>query len=176
VHAIIRHLDHRMGTLDDLLSTIDRRCYTADRPASVGQHVRHCLDHIQALLAGHRSVIRYDQRLRGTAIETDPGAAVRCIRACRDRLSTLIDEDGQRPVQVELTVDPHGSSAILTSTLARELVFVTHHAVHHEALIRPLLAELSLGSGFGLAPATLAAARNAGPVSYAAGEIDPCAP
>ena len=43
---------------------------------SIGGHVRHCLDHVAALLDGlDGGVVDYEARERGTAAEGDPAAA-----------------------------------------------------------------------------------------------------
>lgn len=157
MHAIIRHLDQQLGALDELLLALSPERYIRDQPASIGSHVRHCLDHLRALLNGHATLVRYDQRLRGTEVEQDPEAAVASIRSCRQQLVALVATEGDRAVIIEHVLDADGTIAQLTSSLARELVFVAHHMVHHEAMIRPLVPDQSLDPAFGVAPATILA-------------------
>src|SRR5437667_2882419 len=46
----------------------------------VGGHVRHCLDHVEALLAGvEQGEVDYDRRQRGTDVETRRVAALDAI-------------------------------------------------------------------------------------------------
>src|SRR6516162_7733754 len=50
-------------------------------PSNVGGHVRHCLDHVEALLAGlEEGEVNYDHRRRGTEVETNRQAALDVIR------------------------------------------------------------------------------------------------
>src|SRR6516225_10431313 len=49
--------------------------------SNVGGHVRHCLDHVEALLAGlEEGELSYDHRQRGTEVETSREAALDAIR------------------------------------------------------------------------------------------------
>jgi hypothetical protein len=126
---------------------------------SIGEHVRHCLDHVSALVsATPSSCLSYDRRDRGTPVETDPAQALRCIQLLRikvavGRWSTRLDD----PICVMSTV-ARGDELMLTgmSTLARELAFVLNHTIHHQAMIG-LLASLygcDVPAGFGFSPST----------------------
>ena len=125
---------------------------------SIGEHVRHCLDHVSALVSADRSSdLSYDRRERGTAVETNPAAALRCIQILRikvavGRWSTWADD----PIVVSSTISRSGAVATGMSTLARELAFVLNHTTHHQATIG-LLASLQgydVPDGFGYAPST----------------------
>src|SRR6516164_8962033 len=49
-------------------------------PSSVGGHVRHCLDHIDAILRGSGDgLLDYDRRERGTDVELSRAAALETI-------------------------------------------------------------------------------------------------
>jgi hypothetical protein len=49
--------------------------------SNVGGHVRHCLDHVEALLAGlEEGELSYDHRRRGAEVETNREAALDVIR------------------------------------------------------------------------------------------------
>ena len=125
---------------------------------SIGEHVRHCLDHVSALVsADPSSCLSYDRRERGTAVETDPAEALRCIQLLRfkvvvGRWSARLDE----PICVMSTMARGGVMLTGMSTLARELAFVLNHTIHHQAMIG-LLASLhgrDVPDGFGFAPST----------------------
>lgn len=125
---------------------------------SIGEHVRHCVDHVSALVsADPSSCLSYDRRDRGTAVETDQAQALRCIQLLRikiavGRWSTRLDE----PICVVSTVARGGAMLSGMSTLARELAFVLNHTIHHQAMIG-LLASLhgcEVPDGFGFAPST----------------------
>jgi uncharacterized damage-inducible protein DinB len=107
---------------------------------TIGQHVRHILDHVSALVAAHPgAVLSYDHRCRGTAVETNPDSAVREIF----RLETALDRWSMRlldqPVSVTSMIAASGQSVTGWSTLARELAFVVNHTIHHQAMIAVLL-------------------------------------
>ncbi len=61
------------------------------------------------------------------------------------------------PVRVRVMVGADGSTAELRSTLARELAFAAHHAVHHHAMVRAIAAEFGreMPEDLGKAPSTL---------------------
>ena len=78
-----------------LLNVVQPEHYsTKPKPynASIGGHLRHTLDHFNALLLADReATVRYDQRreTRGGAVESDPDvakAAVQTLLECLDRL------------------------------------------------------------------------------------------
>lgn len=124
---------------------------------SIGAHVRHCLDHVEAL---ERAVVRgvccYDDRVRGTAAEDDPAMARARIAACRMRLSVLDEALLPRPLSLSARISAAGVTVQAPTTVAREVAFVISHTVHHAALIAVLLEDLGLDrpDRFGLAPTT----------------------
>src|SRR5262249_47322375 len=124
---------------------------------SIGEHVRHCLDHITALVAATASKpLSYDRRERGTAVEHDPAEALRLIM----RLKSAVDRWGARsmdePICVASVLTGSGESVTGWSTLGRELAFVNSHTIHHQAMIAVLLSltGLEVPDRLGLAPAT----------------------
>lgn len=152
--------------LDELASVlrgVDDRQFVAAPvgviAASIGQHVRHSLDHVAAFLAGAASgEFDYDQRERGTAIERDRAAALTAVAELRSRLDGLRDLDAARPVRVRALVLADGGTVCGDSCLAREAAFVVSHTVHHNALLRAICEMLGVSTParFGYAPATLA--------------------
>jgi hypothetical protein len=133
---------------------------------TLGKHLRHTLDHYVAALSvvGEDGVIDYDRRRRETPVETDKGAAVDAIDELRMRLSAAAGEGLARPVKVRVMLDGEGGELELASTLGRELAFATHHAVHHQAMMRAIAGEfgIEMEDAFGKAPSTLHAERARG--------------
>src|SRR6266571_7096291 len=75
---------HLLDELHTLLTgvTLDVYCarFATDVSGSIGEHIRHCLDHVSALLGADASTtLSYDCRERGTAVETDPTEAAQQI-------------------------------------------------------------------------------------------------
>jgi hypothetical protein len=75
-----------------------------------------------------------------------------------DQVKSLSDTALTLPVQANFVLSAEGEQAALPSTLGRELGFCTHHAIHHNALIKVIATwmkiEKQLPKGFGLAPST----------------------
>jgi uncharacterized damage-inducible protein DinB len=154
-------LRERLQELMRLVLTLPAEAYCArpsHRSGSIGEHVRHMLDHVSSLIAAHpAAVLSYDHRSRGTAVETDPGMAVREMM----RLDAALDRWNERtldePVAVSAMTSTDGGSVTGWSTLARELAFVMGHTVHHQAIIALLLERLDAempDERFGYAPST----------------------
>lgn len=152
-----------LGQLRAVVSSLGHEAYTRNPVATVdggvGGHVRHCLDHVQAMIDGARvGVIDYDHRKRGTSIETTPDEAAAEI----DRLIAAIDKIPHDAFNREVTVMVMctGDGAVTTcrSTLGRECVFVLSHTIHHAAMIAGFVRALGgeLPEHFGLAPSTIA--------------------
>ena len=127
--------------LDDLtavLLQLSSEVYTA-KPfphvsGSIGEHVRHILDHVAAFATARpHGAMTYDTRERGTSVETDLGAALRTILRLKAMLSGMTDEH-----------------------LAAPVAFVVSHTIHHQGLIAVLLAITGVDApdAFGLAPST----------------------
>jgi uncharacterized damage-inducible protein DinB len=127
--------------------------------SSIGGHVRHCLDHVAALLTGIDSgTLDYDRRQRGTAIETDRAAALDALRILRGRLDELPADVLDRPITLSMMMTCDGAPIRVGTTAAREMAYVLSHTIHHNALIGVMVKILGgwLPDGFGYAPSTTA--------------------
>ena len=155
--AIIRR---QLDEIATMVMAADQAVYTS-RPIAVsgtiGEHVRHCLDHIAALVGSTPSQpLSYDRRERRTAVEWDPAEGLRQIM----RLQASLERWGSRsmddPICVTSLVTPAGESVTGWSTLGRELAFVNSHTIHHHALIAVLLelSDVPVPDYLGLAPST----------------------
>ena len=126
---------------------------------SIGGHVRHCLDHVRALVGLRGSGdLTYDSRLRGTSVETDPWAAIEEIDRLDLRVEDLHDSRPGGAVRLRSMTEPDGTAIHVQSTVGRELAFVIQHTIHHAAIIAVLLDQVGVDvpAGFGYAPSTLA--------------------
>jgi len=124
----------------------------------VGSHVRHSLNHYQSLISAveRNSVTNYDDRQRNTDIETDKVAAMTELDVIVAKVPTLHLEDlvimkfyGDASINFE----PYS----VHSNIGRELSFVTHHAVHHLAMIKLIMNNMSYTTSeqVGIAMSTL---------------------
>jgi hypothetical protein len=124
---------------------------------SIGEHVRHCLDHVAALLQPTPTgTLSYDHRARGTAVETDPAAALQRIYRLKTALAQWHGRSLDEPIRVASLISLRGDSLISWSTLAREFAFVVSHTIHHQAVIAVLLSlhGYAVPDRFGHSPAT----------------------
>ena len=126
--------------------------------STIGQHVRHSIDHFAAVVASlDGAVVDYDHRERQTPIERDRAHAIAAIEELLRRFSSLTSDTLGASVRVRIMVSAEGEEAELRSTFGRELAFATHHATHHFAMIASIAAEfgVEIPSGFGKAPSTI---------------------
>ena len=144
-----------------MIERIDDESYVAPAhgrsSGGIGGHVRHCLDHVGALVTATRTgMCAYDRRSRGTDVESRRMAALDRILDFEAELARIGEVMLDVPVDVETQIDTDGSMLVTTSTVGRELLFVTSHTIHHNAIINQLLASrgIDMGPRFGLAPAT----------------------
>jgi uncharacterized damage-inducible protein DinB len=146
----------------DVVISLEAATYVAAPMAplsgSIGQHVRHLVDHVAAFLRGAdaEGEIDYDDRQRGTDVEWDPAAAVAMIYRCSQRLGEMTSRDPEHRVRIRSQLSRDAETTASWSTLGREIAFVVSHTIHHQAIIALLLqADISaLPRHFGLAPST----------------------
>ncbi len=109
--------------------------------ASIGEHVRHYLDHLHAILASSvDGRVDYEQRRRGWAGESEPALALAELDTVVTTLSRVRAPELLRVVQVRCSINPEVATIIVPSTFGRELLFGLSHEIHHAALIAARLA------------------------------------
>lgn len=140
----------------DVLKQLPEDCYS--RPcdtlaeASIGQHARHVIELYECLLDGYASgEVCYDKRKRDKRIEQDVDFAIGRLVAIQETL--------ERPNK-ELTVcyELHENEVVIPSNYLREVMYNLEHAIHHEALIKVGIRQLTdilLPESFGVAPSTM---------------------
>lgn len=171
-------VNQKIGLLEVLLEhhgdQVAQKIYQSVCPivkASIGQHFRHSMDHIEiaarAALELHYSEIHYDLRNRGGAEENNMDAAFNRLQ----KISGIINElssmasiaDHNRPLGAMFMLSGDSREEFkLNSTVARELGFAAHHAIHHLAMVKIIaiegpgkLKEADLPSDFGRASSTV---------------------
>lgn len=120
----------------------------------IGKHIRHVLEFYQLVLGAENGVVDYDSRKRESILEEDPEHAASRALELKSVLRDFSDREDE-PVTLVYS-DEHDSQRI-SSTIGRELMFLTSHTVHHMAIIR-MIYELLGGNvpdTFGVAPSTL---------------------
>jgi uncharacterized damage-inducible protein DinB len=133
----------RLDELMSLVLSLPTDVYslrTSRVSGSIGEHVRHVLDHVSSLVAAcPAAVLSYDHRTRGTAVETEPSAAVREMMRLNAALERWPERCLAEPIAVAAVMSTDGPSVTGWSTLARELAFVMSHTIHHQAIVALLL-------------------------------------
>lgn len=122
--------------------------------ATIGQHVRHIIELFQCLLDGYESgVVKYEERKRDHLIETDPGLAISMLNAI---ISELFQNDKQ--IILDTSFGVKEGAMQISSNYYRELAYNLEHTIHHMALIRVGVQDLTdmvLPETFGMAPSTI---------------------
>lgn len=157
VTSLLRELLDVLGKITP--EQYQARCGEQFFDGAVGGHVRHCLDHVRALVDGIAAgAVDYDHRERGTNVESDPIAAHSETSRLIEELEGLGGTPCDRPLKIELMPTRNGRSARVNSTLGRELAFVLSHTIHHNAIVKSMAYALgvSFPRSFGYAPSTLA--------------------
>ena len=166
--ALTRAADAVLSQCESLVLSVPDIAYCTEsqtmKGGTVGKHLRHTLDHFAAALGvvgNLTKVIEYDRRQRDVPMETDRRIALAAINELRDGLARASSEGLHLAVSVRVMLHGDGSEAELKSTLGRELAFATHHAVHHQAMMRAIAGEfgIQVDDHFGKAPSTLKSER-----------------
>jgi uncharacterized damage-inducible protein DinB len=126
--------------------------------SSVGGHVRHCLDHVRALLrAVETGRLNYDRRERGTLVESSRACAAEQIEAAVSDLAWPPSGALARPLTVSVTMSSGDEPIEMESSVGRELAFVLSHTIHHNAIVNAMVRTLGgwLPERFGYAPSTV---------------------
>lgn len=157
--AAVCLLEQCASFIDALDDDSYRRTSAAMMGGTIGKHVRHCLDHFAAVVnaASGGGAIDYDHRQRDVPMETDRAEARRAIDGIVTGLRSIHAAASAVPVTVRVMLAADGAEAVLPSSLARELAFASHHAVHHHAMMKVIADEFGVPcpEGFGKAPSTL---------------------
>jgi hypothetical protein len=122
---------------------------------TIGQHVRHIIELFQCLENGYDSnMVNYEKRPRDIAIETDKEFAAQLLQDIYKKLNRPDKE-----LVLEACYDEHSTQSItITTNYYREIAYNLEHTIHHMALIRVGITEVSgiqLSDDFGVASSTV---------------------
>ena len=131
---------------------------TALSQATIGQHVRHTLEFFQCLERGlPMGIVNYDAREHNEMVQENRELALQVIDQL---LSFLKSQHENVPLRLEVGYErTSDNTQSITTNFHRELSYNIEHAVHHMALIKVGLKELTpdvvLPPDFGVAVSTL---------------------
>lgn len=123
--------------------------------ATTGQHVRHIIELFTELEKGYDTgVVNYENRKRDYRIETDKNFASELLQKIYNAINRP-----DKPLLLEAGYDEHSNDKLIVqSNYYREVIYNLEHTVHHMALIRVGITEVSkvkLPEGFGVASSTI---------------------
>lgn len=155
---------HLQAALDQM--TVIAREFVHSAPAAakyaelgVGRHIRHVTDHVQSLVDGAQiGTIDFNFRTRDSDTERNPHHALSLIEQQQRRLDQLATRDFEQAITVisEMSFDQSLSRGF-QSTLAREVLYLINHTIHHAAYVKVMLQQhqVFLPAEIGLAPCTM---------------------
>ena len=121
--------------------------------STIGEHFRHVLEHHRCLLAQMPGrVFCYDDRERDQLLEQDRGYALTTIASLSGKIVNIeLDLFG-----IDFQVNDQVANGRVPTSLARELLFLQSHTVHHYAIIAAMTRTLGIQPmrSFGVAIAT----------------------
>ncbi|MBC8033380.1 MAG: DinB family protein [Chitinophagaceae bacterium] len=133
--------------------------YTSQSPtlsrASIGQHIRHIIEMFVCLEEGYQpGVVNYEKRKRDIHIETNRYFALELL----ERISQGIEKP-DRTLILEAAFSADENDVMeFTTNYRREVAYNLEHTIHHMALIKIGLRELTeieIPEGFGVASSTM---------------------
>ncbi len=131
-------------SLDNLIKAIAKisnQQYTQNSPnhSSIGEHVRHVIEYCDNFLSGIKNnLINYDNRPRNEILAKNQQIAIEKLQQLQNSMKQFANDDSK--IKIAEAVNCKEKSPIVTSTIAREYVFIAAHIVHHLAIIK-LIAE-----------------------------------
>jgi hypothetical protein len=123
--------------------------------ASVGKHVRHVVELFQSLQTGYETgLVNYDKRKRDVQIENERLFGLSLLHQIRGDLNKA-DKD----LLLEASYDEcSGDTLMIRTNYLREIAYNLEHTIHHMALIRIGINEIStvqLPENYGVASSTV---------------------
>ena len=140
IDANVQTLASVIGIIDGLTDADYTARLNITPDSTIGMHIRHILDYYSCYLRGlDRGLIDYDLRERNLAIETNKVSAIALTTALQQRLG---HRSADVAVNVKTRLMPQQAPDPVSSTAARELVFLQGHAIHHLAIIAIMMQSL----------------------------------
>lgn len=155
---LLESVKNVFGQLDQSLQQLSPQQYVQQSnnlfKATIGQHVRHIIELFICLQQGYQAgIVDYGKRKRDPRIELDKELA-RQLLAIYGSVRLR-----DKPLLLETGYDENsGKSLVVETTYLREVLYNLEHTIHHMALIRIGINEVSeivVPEEFGLAPSTI---------------------
>ncbi len=154
-HAVNNAFTQLAASITQL--TTEQYCYPCISLSknTVGQHVRHIIELFQELHNGYiTSIINYEKRKRDKHIETNPVLALQLLNDIFQQLERVDKE-----LILHTSYDNETEQILsIPTNYYREVAYNLEHTIHHMALIRVGICEISnicLPEDFGVATSTV---------------------
>lgn len=187
IRGNIEALDQGIELVGNVTDEQYTKIVTPYASSSMGAHFRHILDMFHALKNSYQTatsvvntdaltVVDYDYRRRGAAVEDQRTVALDELKEIKSWMRVLgknLSTFGNVGVRIKTEVTLQDTQSVeLDSSIFRELIFISSHAVHHYALITVIakLQNISVNDSIGLAPATVSYLRDLNKPDLAASE------
>jgi hypothetical protein len=154
-HAVNNAFIQLAGSLEKLSENQYRQPCERLGNSTIGQHVRHIIEMFQCLEKGYQSgKVNYENRQRDKIIETDKDIALFLLKEIHGGLAKA-----DKALVLEGVYNDDANTLMHFDTnYYREIVYNLEHTIHHMALIRVGLGELTkmeLPENYGVASATV---------------------
>ena len=152
IQNVFMQLTHSLQQLSDEQY---RQPSTVLFKATIGQHVRHVIELFICLNTGYETgTVNYEKRKRDIRIETDKIFACDLLQMIAANL-----DKADKNLLLEVAYDDQSDDRVTVATnYNREIIYNLEHTVHHMALIRVGINEVSaidVPAGFGIASSTI---------------------
>lgn len=122
--------------------------------STIGGHTRHVIELFQCLLTGYESnIINYEKRKRDITIEVDKQTACNLLSYIESNIN-----QPNKNLQLQGCFTSINEYDEVVTNYYREVIYNVEHTIHHMALIRVGVNEvstISLPQDFGVAPSTI---------------------
>lgn len=153
---LINSIKNTLSELSGLLNQLSNEeyCFPFSQlsNSTVGQHVRHIIELFQCLENQYENEqINYDIRKRDNNIETN-------VEVALNALVTIINSIEKPNKNLILQQEVDGDVLFIETNYRRELLYNLEHCIHHQALIKVALLQMShlkFNDNFGVARSTI---------------------
>lgn len=156
LHSSIQNIIYQLTEVLNLLS-LEQYVIPSQRlnQSNIGQHVRHIIEMFEGLENGYeKGFINYENRRRDKTIEINKDLAIKLLNDI-----PLSIGKAEKDLILETCPDEVKTNFIQIKTnYQRELAYNLDHAIHHMAMIRVVIKEvtdLELPDNFGMAFSTI---------------------
>ncbi len=148
-----------LSQVADLVKKFNPQEFTKGIPvlnnSTIGQHVRHIVEFYVCLFEGSVSgVVNYEDRERNRLLETVPDFVLEKIKDCQYLIE---NENLEKSILLKHLIGD--LLCEIPTSLARELIYLAEHSIHHFAIIKIGMAQAflqkSLPTNFGVADSTI---------------------